>query len=146
MDLKIKRMGDVEVPLPKYQTAGAVGMDLQAALTAPETIAPGERKIVPTGFAVAIPVGYEAQIRPRSGMAIKQGITVINSPGTIDSDFRGQIKVGLINLGTESVTINPMDRIAQMVICPIKIVTLELTDALDENDRNDGALGSTGNR
>lgn len=132
------------VPLPKYETSGAAGMDLRAALVAPITLPPLGRARIPTGLAMAIPPGFEAQVRPRSGLAAKKGITVLNSPGTIDSDYRGPVEVLLVNLGAEPVQIAPEERIAQLVIAPVAQATLEVTATLDETDRGAGGYGSTG--
>src|SRR5438105_2366117 len=118
-EVRVKRVGAVEVALPAYQTEGAAGLDLQAAIVEPVVIAPGARVLVTTGLAMAIPRGYEGQVRPRSGLAAKQGITVLNTPGTIDWDYRGELKVLLVNHGAEPVTIRPLDRIAQLVIAPV---------------------------
>lgn len=121
-------------------------MDLLAALGASETLslAPGSRMLVPTGLAVALPHGYEAQVRPRSGLAAKHGVTVLNSPGTIDADYRGEIKVILINLGDEPFVIRRGDRIAQLVVAPVTAVTFDLKESLDETQRGSGGFGSTG--
>lgn len=141
------RVGAVEVPAPAYQSAGAVGLDLRAAVAEPMTLAPGERRLVPTGYAVAIPPGYEGQVRPRSGLAAAHGITVVNAPGTIDADYRGEVRVLLVNLGQEPVTLEPGQRIAQLVIAPVvqarAIEVAELT-ALPPSERGAGGFGSTG--
>lgn len=131
---------------PRQQTAGAAGVDLLAALDAAEvmTIAPAQRALVPTGMMVALPTGYEAQIRPRSGLAAKHGVTVLNSPGTVDADYRGEIKVILINHGDAPFEIRRGDRIAQMVIAPVSSVTFELVETLDATARGAGGFGSTG--
>ena len=131
---------------PAQQTAGAAGVDLLAALGADETLtlAPGRRALVPCGFAMALPIGYEAQVRPRSGLAAKHGVTVLNSPGTIDADYRGEIKVILINHGDADFPIRRGDRIAQMVVAPVSAVTLSVEDSLDETERGSGGFGSTG--
>lgn len=136
----------VGLPLPSYQTEGSAGMDLIAALDEEETIflPAGERVLVPTGLALEIPHGYEAQIRPRSGIALTYGVTVLNSPGTIDSDYRGEVRVMLINLGLETFAIERNARIAQLVIAPVTRVTLEQTDELVNSDRGSGGFGSTG--
>ncbi|HAC15239.1 MAG TPA: dUTP diphosphatase [Bacteroidetes bacterium] len=133
-----------ELPLPAYETALAAGMDLRAALTEPIMLRPGERRLIPTGLQMALPAGFEAQVRPRSGLAIKHGITMLNSPGTIDADYRGELKVIAINHGTEPFEINHGDRIAQLVIAPVIQVQIELVDNLDQTDRGDGGFGSTG--
>ena len=133
------------LPLPAYQTAGAAGMDLQAAL-GPDTVTllPGMRTAVPTGLHLSMPPTMEAQIRPRSGLALKQGVTVVNAPGTIDSDYRGEIKILLINLGQEPVEITDGMRIAQMVLAPILRPEITHRDTLDETERGSGGFGSTG--
>jgi len=142
----VQRLPHAEgMPLPKYQTAGSAGVDLLAALSEPMTLAPGERALVPTGIAIALPSGYEAQVRPRSGLALKHGVTVLNAPGTIDSDYRGEIGVILINLGQAPFTIAPGERIAQMVVAPLsRIVWQSMGTALSETERGAGGFGSTG--
>lgn len=130
--------------MPSYATSGSAGADLVAAIEQDIIIDPMQRELVPTGIAIALPQGYEAQIRPRSGLALKQGITVLNTPGTIDSDYRGEIKVILINLGSEPVTITRGMRIAQMVIAPVTQATFEVVDSLDDTARAAGGFGSTG--
>jgi len=142
--IRVKRVGAVDVPLPRYQTEGSAGMDLHAALAAPVTIAPGARAMVPTGLSVAIPQGWEGQVRPRSGLAARHGITVLNAPGTIDADYRGEIAVVLINHGAEPVPIAPLDRIAQIVFARHGVAVLEEVDALDATERGGGGYGSTG--
>ncbi len=144
--VRVQPMGTVLVPMPRYQSEGAAGMDLQAAITEPLTLRSLERAIVPTGLAMAIPMGWEGQVRPRSGLAAKRGITVINSPGTIDSDYRGEIKVALVNLSAETVTIEPLERIAQIVFACHGTATLEVVTTLDETARGAGGYGSTGTR
>ena len=131
---------------PNYETANSAGMDLMAALSDGDTMVlePGKRLLVPTGFAMALPDGFEAQVRPRSGMAWKNGVTVLNSPGTIDADYRGEVKVILINHGTEDFIINRGMRIAQMVIAPVTQITWNVRDNLDETARGAGGFGSTG--
>lgn len=132
--------------LPRQQTAGAAGLDLRAALPPDETltIGPGRRAMVPCGFAIALPQGFEAQVRPRSGLAAKYGVTVLNSPGTIDADYRGEVKVVLINLGEETFEIRRGDRIAQMVVAPVSAVGFVIEESLDETERGSGGHGSTG--
>ncbi len=130
--------------LPCYMSDMAAGMDISAALTQPVTIQPGEITLVPSGIAVALPQGYEFQIRPRSGLAIKKGLTVINAPGTIDADYRGEIKVGLINLGTAPVSVRPGERIAQMVLSRVWQVEWDEVSELDDTQRGDGGFGYTG--
>lgn len=131
---------------PKSQSAGAAGLDLEAALEdgAPLSLTPGARALVPCGFSMSLPIGYEAQVRPRSGLAIKHGITVLNAPGTIDADYRGEVKVILINHGEATFEINRGDRIAQMVIAPVTPVQFTLVSSLDETARGAGGFGSTG--
>lgn len=131
-------------PLPSYATAGAAGMDIKANLPDPVILQPLERRLIPTGLFIELPAGYEAQIRPRSGMAIKQGITCLNSPGTIDSDYRGELKIILINLSNIVQTINHGDRIAQMVIAKTENAKLILVQELNESLRGDGGFGHTG--
>ena len=138
------RVGEVEVPPPHYQTEGAVGMDLCAAVPASVRIAPGERVLVPTGYAVAIPPGFEGQVRPRSGLALRHGITVLNTPGTVDPDYRGELKVLLVNLGQTDFVVARGDRIAQLVICPVARAELVEVAALDPTARGGGRYGSTG--
>lgn len=140
----LKRVGEVEVPLPAYQTPGSAGLDLCAALTEPVSLAPGARRLIPTGLAMAIPPGYEGQVRPRSGLALKHGVSIVNSPGTIDSDYRGEVAIVLINLGQEPFLVEPRARIAQLVIAPVTQATLELVSELDETGRGAGGYGSTG--
>jgi dUTP pyrophosphatase len=141
----IQRLPDTDdLPLPTYQTADAAGMDVYAALPEPVTLAPGERTAIPTGIAIAVPPGYEAQIRPRSGWARNHGIALVNAPGTIDADYRGEIQVLLINLGQEPFTIRRGDRIAQMVVAPVMRVVWEEVSALDETARGAGGFGHTG--
>ena len=134
-----------DLPLPAYQTDLSAGVDLQAALSdGVIELPPKQRAVIPTGLRIAMPKGVEAQIRPRSGLALKTGLTVANAPGTIDADYRGEIKVLLINLGTETVTIDHGMRIAQMIFSPILKATFQLTDKLDDTSRGDGGFGSTG--
>ncbi|MDR0785556.1 MAG: dUTP diphosphatase [Treponema sp.] len=130
--------------LPRYETAGAAGMDIHALLEESVLIPSGARALIRTGIALEIPEGFEAQVRPRSGLAFKQGLTVLNAPGTIDSDYRGEVAVILVNMGGQAVSVNDGDRIAQLVFAPITRVQLEETDALSETERGAGGLGSTG--
>lgn len=133
--------------LPRYATDGAAGLDLSAALDAPLTVHPGERVRVPTGLVIGLPAGHEGQVRPRSGLAAKLGLTVLNAPGTIDEDYRGELQVLLVNLGTEPATIEPGDRIAQLVVAPVTRVQVAFADSvasLGETDRSSGGFGSTG--
>ena len=144
--IRIKRVGPVDVALPRYQSDGAAGMDLEAAIEVPITIRPLDRVLIPTGLAMAIPRGWEGQIRPRSGLAAKMGITVINSPGTIDSDYRGEVRVPLVNLSCTARVIEPRQRIAQIVFARHGVAKVEEVDDLDETVRGDGGFGSTGER
>jgi dUTP pyrophosphatase len=136
--------GCEDLPLPEYQTPHASGMDLYAALTEPLVLAPGERALVPTGLRIALPPGVEAQIRPRSGLAIRNGVSMVNTPGTIDADYRGEIRVIMINLGQEPFTIRRGDRIAQMVIAPVLQAVWNPVERLDDTSRGDGGFGHTG--
>lgn len=143
MKVFIQRLANgLDVPLPSYATVGSAGMDLRAAENL--TIKPGARALVPTGLAIALPKNHEAQIRPRSGLAVKHGVTVLNSPGTIDADYRGEIKIPLINHGLEDFVIIRGDRIAQMVIAPVIFADLVEVDTLDETIRGAGGFGSSG--
>ncbi len=147
--IAIKRLNpekDADIPLPRYMTPHAAGMDICAAIEQPLVLAPGRIALIPTGFAMALPQGFEAQVRPRSGLAIKHGITVVNSPGTIDSDYRGEVKVGLINLGPEPYAIQRAERIAQMVVQQVCQLAMCEVDELDETERSSGGFGSTGLR
>lgn len=130
--------------MPRYMTEGSAGVDLRAAIDGKTILKPMERRLIPTGFAIALPNSFEAQIRPRSGLAYKNGITVLNSPGTIDSDYRGEVKVLLINLGNEDFVIERGERIAQMIIQKCEKTTFSVVDELDETDRSSGGYGSTG--
>lgn len=143
--VRVKRLPHCEgLALPQYETALAAGCDVRAALVKPMILRPGERFMVPTGIAIALPPGWEAQMRPRSGLAAKHGISLVNTPGTIDADYRGEIKVILINHGSEEFTINRGDRIGQMVIAPVWQANFEEVDDLDETARGAGGFGSTG--
>jgi dUTP pyrophosphatase len=135
-----------ELPLPAYETDGAAGMDLRAAIPDGESIvlAAGHRAAIPTGLAIALPPGFEAQVRPRSGLALRKGVTALNSPGTIDADYRGEVKVILINHGADGLTIRRGDRIAQLVIAPVTRAAWEEVDGLDDTPRGAGGFGSTG--
>ena len=139
----IKRVGTVDVELPRYMTPDAAGMDVRAALEAPVVLEPGERTLVPCGFALAVPRGYEAQVRPRSGLALKHGLSIPNAPGTIDPDYRGEVAVILVNLGNQAVRIEPGERIAQLVIAPVARAVLTEVAELDETERGDGGFGHT---
>jgi dUTP pyrophosphatase len=133
-----------DLPLPAYATHGSAGLDLRAAEAF--TLKSGERALVPTGIAIALPQGFEAQVRPRSGLAVKHGVTVLNAPGTIDADYRGEIKVPLINHGVEDFVIARGDRIAQMVIAPVTVASLSEVDRLEETERGSGGFGSSGQK
>ncbi|MBA4211010.1 MAG: dUTP diphosphatase [Parvibaculum sp.] len=149
IDIRVQRLPHAEgLPLPRYETSGAAGMDLIAALGEGEvlTLEPGARAMVPTGLAIALPEGFEAQVRPRSGLAAKNGVTVLNSPGTIDCDYRGEVKVILINLGQEAFAIERGTRIAQMVVAPVTQAGFTEVTALDETARGAGGFGSTGTK
>jgi dUTP pyrophosphatase len=137
-----------DLPLPAYESAHAAGMDLRAAVPADEplTLRPGDRHAVPTGLAMAIPPGFEGQVRPRSGLALRHGVTCLNSPGTVDADYRGEVKVILVNLGEEDFTIRRGDRIAQLVIAPVTAAAWKEVTTLDETARGEGGFGSTGGR
>ncbi|VFQ43996.1 dUTP diphosphatase [Desulfoluna butyratoxydans] len=133
-----------DVPLPRYMTEEAAGMDIHAANEAPVTLAPGAVALIPTGFSMALPKGFEAQIRPRSGLAVKHGIGIVNAPGTIDSDYRGEVKVALINFGAEPFIINRNERIAQMIVTRVWQAEITVVDDLDATERGDGGFGHTG--
>lgn len=141
--LSVRRLSPLAT-LPTYQSEHAAGLDLHAAIDAPVTLRPGEIQLIPCGFAMAVPVGYEAQVRPRSGLASKHGISMPNAPGTIDADYRGEVKVPLINLGREPFTVEPSMRIAQMVIAPVAHCAIEEVAELDETQRGENGFGSTG--
>ena len=143
IEMKIEKLEHC-VCSPEYKTSGAAGMDLVASIAEPITLKPLERKLIPTGIKIEIPMGYEAQVRPRSGLSIKHGITLINCTGTIDSDYRGEVCVPLVNLSNEAFTINPADRIAQMVIAEVVKAEIEVTTNLSETKRGEGGFGSTG--
>jgi len=142
--VQIKIVNTSANPLPQYATKGASGMDVRASLELPVTLQPLQRTLLSTGLFVEIPTGYEIQIRPRSGLAIKQGITCLNTPGTVDSDYRGEIKIILINLSSEEQVINPGDRIAQMIIQTVERAELEQVKILNETERAAGGFGHTG--
>lgn len=142
--MKVRIVNKSRYSTPAYATLSSAGMDLKADLESPVTLGPLERTLVPTGLYIALPDGYEAQVRPRSGLAAKFGITVLNAPGTIDADYRGEIKVILVNLSNDPFTINPGERVAQMVVAKYEQVEWEETDNLDETERGVGGFGSTG--
>lgn len=142
--VEVRWVGPGPAQLPTYKTKGAAGMDLHAAIEAPLTLQPGQRLAVPTGIAMALPKGYEGQVRPRSGLALKHGLTLLNSPGTIDADYRGEIKAILIHMGDQDFTIQPGERIAQLVIAPVQQAQLVEVEVLSETARGEGGFGSTG--
>lgn len=142
-EIKIKKLNQ-KVSFPQYMTKLSAGLDVQACLDSPITLLPGERQLIPTGIAVAIPPGFEIQVRPRSGLAIKHGISLVNSPGTIDADYRGEICIILINHGQAAYTIEPGDRIAQLVVAPVCQARLVEVTELPETDRGTGGFGHTG--
>lgn len=145
LQVKVLREPDCEdLPLPEYATAAAAGVDLRAAVAVPITLDPGERRLIRTGLRIALPEGYEAQVRPRSGLAIRHGIGMVNSPGTIDADYRGEIKIILINLSQEEQTIHPGDRIAQMVVHEVERVKWKPVKSISVTKRHDGGFGHTG--
>lgn len=133
-----------DLPLPRYQSELAAGLDLLAAVDAPVTLEPGKRAMVPTGLSMALPAGYEGQVRPRSGLAAKNGVTVLNTPGTIDADYRGEVKVILINLGDDAFVIERGSRIAQLVVAPVLQAEIAEVEELSETERGSGGFGSTG--
>jgi len=144
--MEVKILNHSKFPLPEYATQHSAGMDLRANIDETIVVAPLERVLVPTGLHIQLPTGYEAQIRPRSGLAIKHGIGIVNSPGTIDSDYRGEIRIILVNLSNEPFSLNPGERIAQMVISKYEKATWLECDSLDESERGDGGFGSTGRK
>ena len=144
-EIRIQKLPHFDgLSLPSYATAGAAGMDVEAAVEANMVLAPGRRAAVPTGLAMAIPAGFEIQVRPRSGLALKNAVTVANAPGTIDSDYRGEVKIMLINLGEDDFTITRGMRIAQLVVAPVSLAVLAVADTLETTDRGSGGFGSTG--
>lgn len=144
INLKIKRVKKSDLPLPAYETDGSAGMDIRASLDGDVTLEPGDIKLIPTGISVSIPIGYEGQIRPRSGLALKHGIGLVNSPGTIDSDYRGEVRIIMINHGKKSFTIKHGDRIAQMIIARICHAVVEEVPELDSTGRGQGGFGHSG--
>ncbi len=145
-EIKIKIVNISNNPLPQYETPGSAGMDIRAMLSEPIMIKPLQRVLIPTGLSIELPDGYEAQVRPRSGLAFKKGLSVLNSPGTIDSDYRGEIKVILINLSNETVVINTGERIAQLVIARYEKASLTEVDELSDTQRGEGGFGHTGEK
>ena len=145
VEIRFKRLkGCRDIPLPKYETVGSSGMDLRASISGPILLNPGEIKLIPTGLIVSIPPGYEGQVRPRSGLALKHGIGLVNAPGTIDSDYRGEIRIIMINWGKSQFIIRRGDRIAQMVICRVARADIKLVDNLDSTVRGAGGFGHSG--
>lgn len=144
VSVKIKKLDNFHGELPAYQSAGASGVDVRAQLAGPVVLNPGERAMIPTGLSFEIPLGYEIQARPRSGWAAKSGLTVLNTPGTIDADYRGEVKIIVINLGNEAVTISDQERCAQLVIAPVYQAQFEVVSDLSETERGAGGFGSTG--
>lgn len=145
-DMKVKIVNRSPYPTPAYATEQSAGMDLKAAVQEPITLGPLERALIPTGLYIALPDGTEAQIRPRSGLAAKHGISVLNAPGTVDADYRGEIKVILVNLSNEPFVVNPGERIAQMVVARYEKVEWDEVEVLDETERGEGGFGSTGKK
>lgn len=143
-ELRIKRLPHFKGDLPQYKTSGSSGMDVRACIDEAVTLAPGARTLIPTGLAMKVSESYEIQARPRSGLALKKGLTLLNTPGTIDADYRGEIQIILANLGDEPVVIEDGERIAQLVICPVVKAKISLVDELDETERGEGGFGSTG--
>ena len=145
VDVRIKPLENYEgLELPAYETAQSAGMDLRAAVAEDVTIPPGEWRLIPVGIAIALPAGFEAQVRPRSGLAAKHGISCVNTPGTIDADYRGELKVNLINHGKVDFNVKRGDRIAQMIIAPVTQAVWQVAETLDETERGTGGFGSTG--
>jgi dUTP pyrophosphatase len=144
VEIRAVSMGKIQTPLPAYQTEGSAGLDLPAAVAEDVVIAPGRRALVPTGWSIALPQGFEGQVRPRSGLALRHGVTVLNTPGTVDSDYRGEIKVVLANFGDEDFVVRKGDRIAQLVIAPVARAVLDVVVSLDATARGAGGYGSTG--
>lgn len=142
--LKFKKLAHFKGHLPTYQTEGASGLDIRACLDEPISLSPGERYLIPTGLSIEIPQGYEVQVRPRSGLAIKKGLSLVNTPGTVDADYRGEVKIILINLGQESFVVQDQERVAQLVVCPVIQAHIELSEDLTETSRGAGGFGSTG--
>ena len=142
--MRLRPTADSDIPIPRYMTALSAGLDVCAANRGEQVLAPGRTALIPTGFAIALPEGFEAQIRPRSGLAIKHGISLVNSPGTIDADYRGEVKIALINHGERPYTVRRGDRIAQMIIGRVYQAEWQVVDRLDVTDRNDGGFGHTG--
>ncbi len=144
VNVSLKKWPHFKGDLPAYQSEGASGFDIRAQITAPFVLNPGERTMIPTGLSFEIPLGFEIQARPRSGWAAKEGLTVLNTPGTIDADYRGEVKIILINLGKEPIAIKDQDRVAQLVIAPVIMANFSLVEELGSTERGAGGFGSTG--
>ena len=145
--IRVRRLPHARsLPLPTYESAGSAGLDLRSAVEQARTLAPGERALVPTGLVIELPDGWEGQIRPRSGLAVHHGVTLVNSPGTLDSDYRGEVKIVLINLGAEPFELGRGDRIAQLVVAPVATARIEEVEEVADSDRGEGGFGSTGIR
>lgn len=145
LSIRLRRLPHADgLPLPEPASTGSAGMDLRAALDAPVTLQPGERRLIPTGLVLELPHGYEGQVRPRSGLALKHGVTVANAPGTIDSDYRGEVGVILIHFGDQPLTIERGDRVAQLVVAPVTAVVWREAETLADSHRGEGGFGSTG--
>jgi len=142
--LKLKKLANFKGELPAYATPGSSGLDVRASLGESIVLAPMERVLIPTGLSIEVPVGYEVQVRPRSGLAIKKGLSLVNTPGTVDADYRGEVKIIVINLGQEAITIADQERIAQLVVCPVIVAEIEEITDLSETERGEGGFGSTG--
>jgi len=142
--LKFKKLAHFRGELPSYQTEGSSGLDVRACLEEPVSLSPGERALIPTGLSLEIPQGYEVQVRPRSGLAVKRGLSLVNTPGTVDADYRGEVKIILINLGQESFVVQDQERVAQLVVCPVIQAQIELAEDLTDTSRGEGGFGSTG--
>jgi dUTP pyrophosphatase len=146
INVKVKPLSHYKGELPKYQSPAASGFDVRAQLDKSIILKPGERTLVPTALAFEIPTGYEIQARPRSGLAFKQGISIVNTPGTIDADYRGEVKIILINLGQESIELQDQERVAQLVLCPVLQADFQVVEVLGETERGAGGFGSTGRK
>lgn len=142
--LKLKKLANFKGELPAYATPGSSGLDVRASLEESIILAPMERVLIPTGLSMEVPIGYEVQVRPRSGLAIKKGLSLVNTPGTVDADYRGEVKIIVINLGQEAITIADQERIAQLVVCPVIMAEIEEITDLSETERGEGGFGSTG--
>ncbi|NRA33326.1 MAG: dUTP diphosphatase [Polyangiaceae bacterium] len=146
LTIEFCRVGDINVPAPAHSTSGSAGMDIRAALSEAVTIKRGERRLIPTGWRVAIPAGFEIQVRPRSGLALKHGVTVLNAPGTIDSDYRGEVGIVLINHGADDFRVEPLERIAQLIVATVVQTEVVVVETLDKTERGSDGYGSTGKK